>query len=197
MNARARRGYRMTARAARTVATGERILAAAMELFLALPYEQVSLDQVAKQAGVTVQTVLRRFGSKEGLVGAAAKAGIKMVRGERDLAPIGNVAGAVRNLIEHYETWGPRILRLLAQEEQVPPLRGVAEAGRRLHRRWVERTFAPLLPPSRAERTRRLTQLVAVTDLYVWKILRRDQRLSRRATETALVELVELLAAGA
>ena len=187
----------MTTRAAMAVATGERILAVATELFLGLPYEQVSLEQVAKQAGVTVQTVLRRFGSKEGLVGAAAKAGIKVVRGERELAPIGDVAGAVRNLVEHYETWGPRILRLLAQEEQVPPLRGVTDAGRRLHRRWVERSFAPLLPASRAERARRLTQLVAVTDLYVWKVLRQDQRLSRRATETALIELVELLTRGA
>ena len=42
----------------------------------------------------------------------------------------------------------------------------------------------PLLADgSMSERTQRLAQLVAVTDLYMWKVLRRDLGLSRDETE--------------
>jgi AcrR family transcriptional regulator len=54
-------------------ATAEAIIAAARLLFARLPYDEVSLPEVAKQAGVTVQTVLRRFGSKDKLFAAAAR----------------------------------------------------------------------------------------------------------------------------
>jgi hypothetical protein len=40
-------------------------------------------------------------------------------------------------------------------------------------------------------RLRRVAELVAVTDLYVWKVLRRDMGLSRADTETAMREMVE------
>ena len=43
---------------------------------------------------------------------------------------------------------------------------------------------------SGVERKRRLGQLVAVCDVYVWKLLRHDAGLSRRQTELALVELL-------
>jgi AcrR family transcriptional regulator len=179
--------------AAAAGATHARILATATELFLARRYEQVSLEDVATHAGVTVQTVLRRFGSKEGLVAAAAEIGLEQVRVQRNLAPIGDVAGAVHNLVDHYEEWGDRVVRMLAQEEQVPAFGKVAEAGRDLHRHWVERTFAPWLRAPPAVRARRLAQLIAVTDVQVWKLLRRDQCLPRSATETVLVELVQLI----
>jgi hypothetical protein len=39
-------------------------------------------------------------------------------------------------------------------------------------------------------RRRRLAQLVAICDVYVWKLLRRDARLSRKQTELALIEML-------
>jgi hypothetical protein len=66
------------------------------------------------------------------------------------------------------------------------------------HREWCARVFASaladLLPTSR--RQRRLAQLVAICDVYTWKLLRRDARLSRRQTELALVELLNPLLEG-
>jgi hypothetical protein len=44
-----------------------------------------------------------------------------------------------------------------------------------------------------AARQRRLAQLVAVTDVYTWKLLRRDKGLSRDQTVLAVRELVEAL----
>lgn len=193
----ARRPYRMTARAEGVAATGERILDATEELFWSGPVDQMSLDAVATRAGVTVQTVLRRYGSKDGLVAAAAARAAERVRRQRDTAPVGDVAGAVANLLDHYEDMGERVLRLLAEEAGNPLLAEIAQSGRELHLRWVERTFAPQLAGLRgAERARRRAQLVAVTDVYVWKLLRRDAGLSRTQVEQAVRELIDGLDAG-
>lgn len=187
-----RRPYRMSARAAAARATGERILDATDELFWAGCVDRMSLQDVATRAEVTVQTVIRRFGSKERLIVAAASRGAERVRRQRDEAPVGDVAGAVANLLDHYEEMGDRALRLLAEEASGPTMREIAESGRLLHRRWVERTFAPQLARRRgAKRARRLAQLVAVTDVYTWKLLRRDAGLSRPEVDRALRELID------
>jgi AcrR family transcriptional regulator len=184
----------MVARADSAAATGERILDAAVEVFWELPSDQVSLDEVARRAGVTVQTVIRRFGGRDGLFAAAAEREAERVRRQRDQAPVGDCRGAVRVLLDHYEGLGDRVLRLLAEEARVPGLREVADRGRVLHREWCARVFGPALEGhARVERRRRLAQLVAICDVYTWKLLRRDAGLSRRQTELALVELLEPL----
>jgi hypothetical protein len=43
------------------------------------------------------------------------------------------------------------------------------------------------------ERERRLAQFVALCDVYTWKLLRRDARLSRSQTELAMTELLNPL----
>lgn len=192
-----RRSYRMDARAVAAAATGERILDAAEDLFWEAPTDGVLLAEVASRAGVTVQTVLRRHGSKEGLIAAAAARAVERVSRQRDEAPIGDVAGAVANLLDHYESHGDRAVRLLAGEHASATLGELTEQGRLVHRRWVERTFAPQLSGLRgAQRARRLAQLIAVTDVYTWKLLRRDAGLTRAQTERALVELIDGLEAG-
>jgi AcrR family transcriptional regulator len=185
------REYRMTARAASAAATGERILDAALEVFWERPSEQVSLDEVARRAGVSVQTVIRRYGGKEGLFAAAAERGSAAVRRQRDQAPVGDVAGAVRVLVEHYEAFGDRVLKMLAEQDRVPALARITDDGRALHRSWCARVFSAALT-SRAgvDRQRRLAQLVAVCDVYTWKLLRRDAGLSRRQTELAIIEML-------
>src|SRR5688572_13714824 len=114
-----RRSYRMIARAEAAAATGERILDAAVEAFWEDPGGQVSLDEIARRAGVTVQTVIRRFGGRDGLFTAAAAREAEKVSRQRDQAPAGDPAAALRVLLDHYEAMGDRVLRLLAEEERV------------------------------------------------------------------------------
>jgi AcrR family transcriptional regulator len=181
----------MQARAVAAAATGRRILEAAIHNFGGRPYDEVTLADVAREACVTVQTVLRRFGSKEGLVAAAAELGADEVRAQRWETAPGDLEAAVRGLVEHYELWGERSLRFLAQEERVEAMRRVSDAGRRLHHDWVEHAFGPQLDAvSAAARERLLAQLVAVTDVSVWKILRRDLGLDASETERSIRELV-------
>lgn len=190
-SAQRKRPYRMDARARAAEATHGRILEAAIRQLGARPWDEVALADVAREAGVTVQTVLRRFGSKEGLAAAAAARGAEAVRAQRWSSPPGDADAAVRVLLEHYEEWGERSLRLLAQEERVPALRHVVETGRALHREWVEHAFGPWLARRRGGARERLrARLVAVTDVYVWKVLRRDLGMEARVAKRTLRELV-------
>jgi AcrR family transcriptional regulator len=186
--ARQRRPYRMRARAEATAETGRRILRAVLDLHTERFHDQITLEAVAERAGVTVQTVLRRFGSREGLISAACDYAETEVLQQRGAASVGDVAGAVENLVEHYEEWGRSALRLLAQEERVPQLRVIADRGREGHYAWVDRTFGPYLtgPLKRLLRAK----LITLTDVYVWKLLRLDQGLDRTETASVLRDLV-------
>jgi len=188
-----KRPYRMRARAEAAAETGRRILQAAIELPELLT-GGASLEDVAAGAGVTVQTVLRRFGSKEGLIAAASEEARRRIRAQRDEAPVGDITGAVENLVDHYEESGDAWARVVAQEDRFPGLRRITDDGRVLHREWVERTFGALLGDRKGEeRELRLAELIAVTDLMVWKLLRRDLGLSRDQTELAIKELLNAL----
>ena len=184
----------MQARAIAAAETGERILDAATDLFWQLPADQLSLEEVAHRAGVSVQTVIRRFGGRDGVMAAAGEREAGRIRDQRDEAVEGDVPGAVRVLIDHYEAYGDRVVKLLADENRLPQLKEIADHGRQVHRQWCTRVFAPALEGlSGAGRRRRHAQLVAVCDVYTWKLLRRDRGLSRDETETALRELLEPL----
>jgi AcrR family transcriptional regulator len=186
-----KRSYRLGARAEAAEETRLRILDAVIGLHMERYYDQISLEDVAKRAGVTVQTVLRRFGSKDQLIDAATEVATERVLSQRGEAPVGDVAGAVENLVDHYEQWGESSLRLLAQEDRVPVFRRTTDAGRQLHYEWVERTFAPLLTGRDGQdRERLLAELVAVCDVYFWKILSLDLGLSREQTVLALEEII-------
>jgi AcrR family transcriptional regulator len=189
-----KRPYRMAARADAAQATAARLLDAAVTRFTDTAYEDVSLEEIAQAAGVTKRTLLRRYGSKDALfVAAMDRAAHEMMR-SRDAAPVGDVAGAVTNLVDHYERWGENRLRLLAQEDRIPVVAENVQGGRRYHWSWVEQKFAPLIGGlAGAARTRRIAALVAITDVYTWKLLRRDLGLSRADTEQLLVELLSKL----
>lgn len=183
------RPYRMGARAEASTKTRGRILRAVLDLHLERFHDQITLQAVAERADVTVQTVLRHFGSRDRLVAAAAEQATSEVVAQRSAAPIGDVEGAVENLLDHYQEWGPSALRLLAQEERVPQLRVIADGGRAAHAQWVERTFAPFLAETSDALLR--PKLIALTDVFMWRLLRLDLGLDRTETESALAGMIQ------
>jgi AcrR family transcriptional regulator len=186
----------MSARAAAVEETGQRILAAALALFAEMPFEEITLEAIALRAGVTLQTVLRRFGSKARLIAAAAEEAMAEVDAQRGQAPVGNAPAAVTNLFDHYEQWGDVSLRLLAQEERFEEVGEITRRARALHVAWVERVFGPDLARCR-ERDPSVAraQLVAICDVYMWKLLRRDLGLPRAEAERAVLGVIEALRA--
>ena len=192
-----RRPYRMAVRAEAEEATLKRVLDVAVRLFTDKPYDDVSLELVAGEAGVSKRTVLRRFGSKEALFGEAMTQARDEMIAHRQAAPVGDVAGAVANVVGQYERWGTNRLRLLEQEDRIPLIAEWVQGGREWHWGWVERVFAPQLKGVRgAERKRRVAALVVLTDVYTWRLLRLDLKLSRADTERTLVDLINRLEGG-
>jgi len=187
------RAYDSTKRASAAAQTGRRILQATEDLFMEGPLADVTLAAVAARAGVTVQTVIRRFGDRASLIAACTAAAMDRVGSERNAVPPGDVPAAVGNLLEHYETTGALALKLLAEEHSSPELGRITEGGRRLHRQWCAMVFAPFLEPleDSPEHDRRLAQFVALCDVYTWKLLRLDAGLSRDQVAHSLLEMLE------
>ena len=185
------RTYRQTARADATERTRGAILDAAVALFRADPQLDPSLDEVAARAGVSTRTVIRQFGSKEGLMEAAIAAGVEAVATSRRAEP-GDVDGAVRALVAHYEAMGDDVMRWLALADRLPFVRRITESGVESHYDWVETVFAPDLNGlPRGERRARRAALATATDVYVWHLLRRREGLGKEATRAAMLALVE------
>lgn len=169
-----RRPYRQGARAAAAEATGERILAAFMERLKTQWFDEITLEAVARDAEVTLQTVIRRFGGKTQLLQAASDHMASDIIARR-VVLAGDVDHALAVLLEDYEITGDLVLRWLDQEERHPALRIATDRGRSHHRQWVGEVFAPWLDTlAPAVRETRLDGLVVATDLYVWKLVRKD-----------------------
>jgi AcrR family transcriptional regulator len=185
-----RRPYVMHARADGAARTRQRILRAAFDL----SHEKMSLEivfaDIAERAEVSVQTILRHFGSRDGLFDAVAAFARREIAEER-VAPIGDVDAAVRVLFDHYEFRGDAVLRFLGQESFDERIRQVTERGRSMHRDWVERVFAPQLAAHPAGDRAALTDLLVVaTDVYTWKLLRRDRALGLKSARARVRHLI-------
>ena len=185
------RPYRKKARAESEKATGEAILNAAFTAFSQETFDRVTLQSIADDSGVTVQTVLRRFNSKENLFEAVSERETARILASREVADDAGLPAALQALLNHYEQDGDVVLNLVAQEHLFDHIREVVERGRRSHREWVERQCRDLLNGhSGAERERLLHAAIVATDLYTWKLLRRD--LGLELSEVAAVMSVLL-----
>jgi AcrR family transcriptional regulator len=187
---RRKRPYVMTTRAAKAEATKARIRASAMEVYLREPLEDFTLEAGAGRAETTVQTVLRVFGSKDELVYAALE---EMAAGGVFLRPAspGDIKAAVSSFFDIYESVGDLVMERLNEERRRPALKPTLDQGRENHRDGVKTVFAPQLDRLHGTaRAHLLAILVVLTDVYVWKLLRRDMALGRAAAEAIVRQMI-------
>ena len=186
-----KRAYTMRARAESAQATHRRILDAARALFLDRWYDQVTLEQVAEDAGVSKQTVLRRFGSKEGLFAAVVDELGSENDAVRGKVPTGDLEKVASAVTATHERTGLVATRMEAMEARFPSLASILEQGRVHRRGWIERTLPNLLPSrSSHDYKRRMAVIMDITGAQTWKVLRHDLKLSRKDTERAVHELL-------
>lgn len=186
-----RRSYRQNARAEAAEATGERILDGLIQRLRHLSFNsEITLDMIAGDAGVTVQTVVRRFGGKDGALMAARERLQQEISARRSVEP-GDIDAAIAALADDYEILGDLILHLLEQEKRNPAIAEVLASGRAGHRAWVTMTLAPSLSASLNGGT--LDALTVATDVYVWKLVRRDMGRSPDAYRQLVMQLIRPL----
>jgi AcrR family transcriptional regulator len=179
------RKYTMGARAQAVDATRRRIMDALISLAGERPFAELTLDTIAERGGVSVQTVLRQFGSRDGLFAEAMDAAMVDAGDERRTPP-GDVAAAVRIVVDHYERRGRTALLMLAQEGYDDVARKATDRGKAMHRDWVRDAFAPATDDETL-----LDLLVVASDVYTWKLLRIDRGHSRTVTERRMHQLVD------
>lgn len=171
-------------------ATGERIVDAMLTRFASAPYEHIRIEDVAADAGVTGQTVLRRFGSKSELMKATVQRELARIAAARQDAAHASPAETIRDLVLHYERYGALILKTYSEAPLVPGLPEIAARGRAFHVEWCRRAFPVDETLRPRDRERRIAQVIAICDATTWRILRFDGGLDQAQTEVALRELL-------
>jgi AcrR family transcriptional regulator len=186
------RSYTKVARAAAEEQTHTALLDAAETAFYEEDWDAVSLEMIARRAGTTKQTLLRRFGSKEGLLEAAYARGFERVRTQRMEGPVNDIEAAVDTLLDHYAEHGTQALKISAA--QGGRLAEWGQIGRQMHYTWVERAFARWLDAApRAERDRLRALLIVICDVHSWDILANDLTFDRRAVRASLILAIRRL----
>lgn len=186
----ATRSYDMSVRGARMAATRQRLLEAAISGFGERRYDDVTLNELADAAGVSVQTLLNHFGSKEGMLEAAMALFAETVRDVRGEVEPGNVDAAVTRLLTQYEPMGDANWRTVADADRQPLLARVLIDARAHHRAWIEEVFGAELSADAQTRETQLSALYAATDVGTWKLLRRDLGCSVEQTHATMTRLV-------
>jgi len=181
------RTYDNSRRSRLAAETSERIAETTETLLAGGPIGEITLQAIADGSGVSVQTVLRHHGSRDGCIDAAGERVLARIEEQRGHTPPGDVDAALDGLLDHYEAEGRLVLNLLAQEATDPTARSAVQEGRDYHRAWVERVFGPRMASHDRDT---VDALMAATDIYVWKLLRLDLGRSRSDTHAVLLRLV-------
>lgn len=186
------RTYNLGARATAQEATRDRIVEVTKGFLMDRWYDEMTLRDIAAESGVSLQTVVNHFGSKDGVAAAAVESLSEDIIARRGVEP-GDIAAAVGAIVDDYELTGDMTIRALALAERIPVIASFMEIGAVNHREWVERFFAHRLPRSGAAREVRVTQYAALLDVYMWKLMRRDRGMTQDEAAAAMLELVEAL----
>jgi len=180
----------MRARAAQLQERRDGVLAAAFDLFSVVPFDEVSLAHVARRAGVGTKTILRQFGSKEGLVAACVGWGSRREAALRAV-PAGDVRAVVRTLAARYEAGMDTMRRYIELEDRMPVVKRGLRTARAAHHAWLAVVFDRWLPARGGTRARRLAALFGATEIYVWWSWRRRLGLSRADAESAMQDTLD------
>jgi AcrR family transcriptional regulator len=168
--------------------TNARIIDSTEYLLANGPLEEITLTAIAKRAEVTVQTVLRHMGSRDGCLNAVAEQVSERIDSQRGHTKRGDVDAAISDIINHYESESNLILNLLEQANRGENFANrMTELGRIYHRNWVEHNFGVLVK-SADEAT--IDALVAATDIYIYKLLRLDMGRSLKSTKAVIKHLI-------
>jgi AcrR family transcriptional regulator len=185
--------YTKVARAESERRTREALLDAADAVFFESDWQRATLVSVAERAGVSKQTLLRQFGSKEGLVRAAHARGVQTVKAQRLAAPSDDLRGAIANLLDHYEEYGERALKIGQLDDAVLGV-DILAGAKALHHEWIDHAFGGWLAAERpATRKRLRAALIVLCDVQTWAILTHDLKLGRAEVEATLLTAVERL----
>jgi AcrR family transcriptional regulator len=164
------RPYRSKLRARQAEETRDRILDATVRL-MADGMASLSIPAVAREAGVSVPTVYRHFGSRRRLLAAlyphvAHRAGLDKVK---DPGSIDELRDVVRSLVDHLDSLDD-LARAAFASPVAAEVRRVTRASRYERiRRLADSIDPPLREADRDRITRLLVVLISSATLRMWR----------------------------
>jgi AcrR family transcriptional regulator len=136
-----RRTYTLRKRAQGAEETRLQIIEAARSLLSLAGYHDVSLDEIAREAGVSRQTIYVQFGAKRGVLQAVAEYveresyGHDMVEGAREVSdPIATIRNGINDQLAFFQRNSDLLRTFYAQAAHDRDFRDVWQD--RLQRRW-------------------------------------------------------------
>jgi AcrR family transcriptional regulator len=182
----------MEQRAKSSAQTAEKIILSTLQLWKEKPLNEITLESIADKSGVTIRTILRKFGSRDGLIQSCLSHDASIIIEERAHAPEGDIDGILHALLSNYEKMGDAGIRTIYMENELEEAKDIGEKGRKIHREWCARVFAPFLPDSGYEEYEiKLTAFITATEIYLWKLLRKDLGYDEDKTFRVFKMLVE------
>lgn len=191
-----KRNYNLGVRAEYARETYESILAAAHQAFSSMPYEKVSLRAIADKAGVSQQTVIRLFDSKDNLLATAASETVDELFVNRKCPQdASEVEPLIRNYLKITEQISAQSIVFFQVSERFESLRPVIKRGRQCQREWIEQVFRFYLPDREDKRhSLFVAQLFSALSFYSWYSLRCESGLSvEDATEATIFTIFSLI----
>ena len=168
------------------------IIKAFGNLWSSYSIKDIKLEMVAKEARVTTKTILRKFKSKDGLINESLSYMAAKIESERTLTNGKDIDDILKALLSNYEKMGEAAVRTINLESELEIARLIGAKGRELHRDWCIRMFAPYLPNEQSDDYEiQLTSFIAATEIYLWKLMRKDLKLSKEQTFSIFKNLVE------
>lgn len=184
------RPYNSERRAKAVQQSRERAIEAFIALSGRMTLDDITLDRVAQATGVTVRTLQRHFDNKEHLVREAHETILRSIS-ERLVDETPGSHAFVGRIVRHMEQIGDYLVRFENEASNYPSLLPDLERGREMRRSALGRMFDAQIQCDAKTRERTLKALYVVSDVYAWKILRRDIGLSTADTEALLRDMVE------
>lgn len=167
---------------------------AAIALWLKGGLDAITLQAVANHAGLSLKSVVRYFGNKDGLLRACMEVAVGREEGEREV-PVGDVGAVVEVLAQRYELIADRVVKNGDAELRYPAMRAWVDRARKSHREWLARAFAPWLPARGRVRSQRLGALFWATEVRCWWTVRHALGFDRKAATGVLRTLLDALVA--
>ncbi|MFB6340195.1 TetR/AcrR family transcriptional regulator [Saccharicrinis sp. FJH62] len=187
-----KRSYNNTRRAKEAGNTKNKIIKTVGLLWTKHSLKDITLEMIAKESGVTIRTILRKFGSKEMLLEECVSLDAPDIMHGRETVIVGDVDQTLQTLLSNYESMGEAAVRTINLEPELDIARKIGEEGRKKHREWCARMFAPYLPkPDTSHYETDLTAFIACTEIYLWKLMRKDLKMGEEQTLAVFKKMVE------
>lgn len=186
------RSYTQGARAAAAAERRARILGATVELLGVHRYDEITLEDIAERAGVSLATLTRQFASKGELLLESTRWWTSREEAIREVVP-SDVEGVVAVLASRYEAIAVDFRRNIDLEQRFPEMVESYQFARQSHLAWLATAFARWLPEGGPERQRRLMALFGATEIYLWWSWRHRLGLGPEEAAAVLQQILDAL----